>query len=86
MKTLNIPYAEARGMTYIAERPKSPADIPEGKVLVHNILAVSPNQRIGARGFRAWLPAPEERLEPCNCGWVPEVGPHYRTGRDTELA
>jgi len=33
---------------------------------------------LGSHGFRAWLQAQDEHLEPCDCGWTPELGTHYR--------
>ena len=52
---------------------------PAGKVLAHNhVYPVA--DRPGSRGSRCWLqpPGAEPQLEPCGCGWAPELGPHYR--------
>ena len=51
-----------------------PETVPAGKILVHNL------GRSLRDGFRAWLvPATERaRYVPCNCGWAPELGTHYR--------
>ncbi len=54
-----------------------PEVIPDRRRLVHN--SVPPTQHIGSRGFRMWLAAPDvPRLTPCDCGWAPELGAHYR--------
>ena len=59
---------------------KLPATIPPGKALVHN--NVRPTRQLGLRGFRAWLADPDDNRraprEECDCGWVPELGTHYR--------
>jgi hypothetical protein len=47
-----------------------------GKVLVHN--HVTPAQRSGTRGFRAWEDGPSSSYVVCSCGWRPELGTHYR--------
>lgn len=53
-----------------------PSEVPAGRVLVHN--HVTPTQRLGSRGFRAWLQKPDaKRLEVCRCGWAPGLK-HYR--------
>ena len=54
-----------------------PTGVPADRWLVHN--HVRPTRRLGSRGFRAWLvKAGADRVEPCGCGWAPELGPHYR--------
>jgi hypothetical protein len=53
--------------------------VPDGMVLVHN--HVRPARRQGERGFRFWLQVASGRLEPCECGWAPEAGGHYRMRR-----
>jgi hypothetical protein len=56
---------------------KLPAEVPTGRVLVHN--HVRPARRLGTRGFRAWLTSPDPaRLEVCDCSWAPEHGQHFR--------
>ncbi|HLQ56338.1 MAG TPA: hypothetical protein VK162_18970 [Streptosporangiaceae bacterium] len=60
---------------YLARLP-APADVPAGKVVVHN--QVTPTRQLGSRGFRAWLAKSSEELEACPCGWAPELGTHYR--------
>ncbi len=61
---------------YLTRTP-SADDVPAGRVVVHN--QVNPARRLGTRGFRAWLTAPDaQKLEPCGCGWAPEIGEHYR--------
>jgi hypothetical protein len=34
-----------------------------------------------AKGFRAWLQAPDIGIESCTCGWARELGPHFRIRR-----
>jgi len=65
--------AQSKGMTYLQCLPEA---IPEGQFLVHN--SVRPMHPLGSHGFRAWLQARDEHLEPCDCGWSPELGTHYR--------
>ena len=60
-------------MTYLQRLPEA---IPEGQFLVHN--SVRPTHPLGSHGFRAWLQAQDEHLEPCDCGWTPELGTHKR--------
>jgi hypothetical protein len=48
----------------------------DGSVLVHS--TVTPTRRLGMRGFRAWLQAPDFGIESCPCGWARELGPHFR--------
>jgi hypothetical protein len=60
-----------------------PAAVPPGQILVHN--TVSSSRRLGSRGFRAWLDKPSETVEPCDCGWLAELGPHYRIKRAGDL-
>ena len=58
----------------------TPDAVPFGRVVVHN--NVRPTRRLGSRGFRAWLAEPSSKLEPCSCGWAPEIGTHYRLPHD----
>lgn len=54
-----------------------PTQVPPARILVHN--HVRPTRRLGSRGFRAWLSAPDDATtEPCDCDFAPELGPHYR--------
>jgi hypothetical protein len=55
-------------------------EIPASQVVIHN--SVRPTRRLGDRGFRAWLAAPDDPVEPCNCGWAPELGLHCRVTRE----
>jgi hypothetical protein len=62
---------------YLFQMPKA---VPANRLLVHN--HVRPTRQLNMRGFRAWLQAPDEaRLEPCDCAWAPELGPHFRVKR-----
>ena len=71
-------------MEYLVRIPHS---VPPDRVVVHN--NVRPTRQLGSRGFRAWLcpslevlrvtPDPGRPvLQLCDCGWAPELGPHYR--------
>jgi hypothetical protein len=64
---------------YLTRLPKA---VPAGRLLVHN--HVRTTRRLGSRGFRAWLLPIEQResVAHCACGWVPELGAHYRVRRD----
>ena len=59
-------------LAYLSELPDV---VPDGMILVHN--HVKPTRRLGSRGFRAWLSAPDPQLEICGCGWAPELGRHF---------
>ena len=65
--------AQSKGMAYLQRLPEA---IPEGQFLVHN--SARPTHPLGSHGFRAWLQVQDEHLEPCDCGWTPELGTHYR--------
>ena len=61
---------------YLSEPPTS---IPPGRVLMHNVVAGSPNRAIDSGGFRAWWTEPgQPNQQPCDCGWA-GLGPHVRT-------
>ena len=46
-----------------------------GWVLVHN------HVRHETPGFRTWYEPPAALHIACDCGWMPQSGPHYRVGR-----
>ena len=51
--------------------------VPKGTVVVHN--QVRPSRELGLRGSRVWLAESDDStIEPCDCGWAPELGTHYR--------
>src|ERR1700758_3019637 len=54
-----------------------PADMPDGKVLVHNRVMASPC--IGHRGFRVWLATDPDEYEECGCWYAPQLAKHYRS-------
>jgi hypothetical protein len=58
---------------YLRQMPKG---VPAGKILVHN--RGQPTARLGSRAFRAWFDDPEERYEPCSCGWAVNLPGHYQ--------
>jgi hypothetical protein len=53
---------------------------PVDKILVHNRVAHGPRTEQGINGFRAWWATPGEEYASCDCGWRPDLGPHYRVG------
>jgi hypothetical protein len=60
---------------YLTRLPKAlPQD---GRVLVHNTIRPV-TRRQGWRGSRYWLQSADDTLEPCNCGFAPELGQHHR--------
>jgi hypothetical protein len=66
---------------YVARVPKV---LPDDSVLVHNQVRFpgSPYP-LGVNGFRAWLQRDgHDRLEPCDCGFAPRLGTHYRVRRE----
>ena len=65
---------------YLEKIPVSADDISAGRIVVHN--NVRPSRRLGKRGFRAWLDEPGPDKEPCDCGWAPQIGRHYRVRRE----
>ena len=55
-----------------------PKALPQdGRVLVHNTIRPV-TRRQGWRGSRYWLQSADDTLEPCNCGFAPELGQHHR--------
>jgi hypothetical protein len=67
---------------YLGLIPK-PEDVPFEFGIVHNHI-VPPTRTIGARGFRIWaqrLDDTDPSIEPCPCGWAPELGRHFRVAR-----
>lgn len=72
-------YLTTRGMEYLDEIPD---DVPEGKVLVHNLEYIG--QQSGEDGFRFWVTNPDlTRQVSCHCAFAPNVSRHYRTSRPT---
>jgi hypothetical protein len=72
------------GKQYLDEVPW---EIPKGKILVHNHVAVPSREEfydmefyeLGLNGFRAWLCDPDpDTYEVCPCDWCAELGDHYR--------
>jgi hypothetical protein len=66
-----------QAMNYL---PWIPRTVPPGQVLVHN--HIRPARRQATRGFRYWLQPLDEHVEPCECGWAPELPEHYRVKRE----
>ncbi len=68
---------DQRGLNALAKDGR-----PTAMVLMHNQIRHGPRTRSGTNGFRAWLAHPEEEKQtPCDCGWRPELGPHFRVKR-----
>ena len=61
---------------------KMPKAVPPDSWLVHNSVkppAPADDERLGTRGFRAWLqPTGSRGLEVCDCPWAGELGRHFR--------
>ncbi len=56
--------------------PASAADVPQGKVVVHNRVYPAP---LYVNGFRAWTQLSDDAgIEVCPCEWAPRLGKHYR--------
>jgi hypothetical protein len=67
---------------YLGAIPKA-EDVPIEFGIVHNNPAPS-TRVIGARGFRIWvrrLDDTDAPIEPCPCGWAPELRRHFRVAR-----
>jgi hypothetical protein len=81
MPRKRLPQREVRpsDIDYLEEMPTA---IPAGKILIHN--NVVPARRINTRGFRIWFASPDSnKYVVCDCGWAPELGPHYRINTDS---
>jgi len=71
------------GVEYLSRVPEQ-SEIPAGRVLVHNsVRPGGPNQKLGVRGFRAWLASRGDDLVTCNCDWAPDVETHYQVKAKT---
>jgi hypothetical protein len=60
-----------------------PEDVPLDYGIVHNQVG-PPTRVIGAGGFRIWVQRLDDGdppIEPCPCGWAPELGRHFRIAR-----
>ena len=67
---------------YLGLIPK-PEEVPFEFGIVHNHIEPS-TRAIGARGFRIWVQRLDDTdapIEPCPCGWAPELGRHFRVAR-----
>ena len=60
-----------------------PAEIPDGFGLVAPIKFVRPVAKALA-GFASRWSSPSDHLVPCDCGWAPEAGVHYRVSANPE--
>jgi hypothetical protein len=59
---------------------------PAGHILVHDNVKHTPSTQQDTRGFRAWWAKPGNEFVPCDCGWRPDLGEHYRVDRPVSLA
>jgi hypothetical protein len=58
-----------------------------GWLLAHNSVRPTVDQRHGWQGFRRfWIPPDEEGWRLCQCGWRPDLGPHYAITPQIESA
>ena len=49
-----------------------------GWLLAHNSIRPTVDQQHGVNGFRRfWVPPDQGNWKLCNCGWRPDLGPHY---------
>ena len=62
--------SERRSISYTAKR---------GWLLAHNsVRPAAVNTRHGENGFRQfWVSPPGDGWSICQCGWRPDLGPHY---------
>jgi hypothetical protein len=60
----------APGISYARRRPS-------GWLLAHNSVRPTVHQRHGVGGFRWFWVAPDPKWKLCQCGWRPDLGPHY---------
>jgi hypothetical protein len=52
---------------------------PKDYLLAHNLVRpTSADQTHGLHGFRVFWVPPEYEWVECDCGWRPDLGPHYR--------
>jgi hypothetical protein len=84
-KSLSI--GEAQAGEAMTKLPKMRYGLRPWKdwVLVHNHVAHTVDMKQGVNGFRARRSPNNARIEPCPCGWRPDLGSHYRVrgmGRD----
>jgi hypothetical protein len=71
-----------RAVERIRYRGKRPA----GWLLAHNHVSHDVDTRHGEGGFRQFWVAPSERWRLCQCGWRPDLGPHYAITPQIESA
>ena len=60
----------APGVSYAATRPS-------GWLLAHNSIRPTVDTRGGVNGFRRFWVPPDPKWKLCDCGWRPDLGPHY---------
>jgi hypothetical protein len=47
-------------------------------LLAHNSIRPTVDQQHGVKGFRRfWVPPDQGNWKLCDCGWRPDLGPHY---------
>jgi hypothetical protein len=68
------------GLMYLCRLPDPGEALPKGYVLVHNHR--TPSRDLDNRyGFHLWAEKLNIRIEPCDCGFAPELQSHYRIKR-----
>jgi hypothetical protein len=48
-----------------------------GWLLAHNHVRPAVDARGGVNGFRRFWVQPDPKWKLCECGWRPDLGPHY---------
>jgi hypothetical protein len=54
---------------------------PPGYILIHWQVRSTPGKFRQNLGFRARWTKPGKEFAPCDCGWRPDLGQHYRVQR-----
>ena len=60
-----------------AERDDISYTKKEGWLLAHNSVRPTVDTRGGVNGFRRFWVPPDPKWKLCDCGWRPDLGPHY---------
>ena len=78
MKASRRPRAVER-ISYASRRPA-------GWLLAHDHVDHDVDTPYGENGFRSFWVMPSERWRLCQCGWRPDLGPHYAITPQIESA
>ena len=68
------------------ERIRYSGKRPAGWLLAHNHVSHDVDTRHGEGGFHRFWVMPSERWRLCQCGWRPDLGPHYAITPQIESA